>query len=167
MLHDGAFPYLLSATMFLNSLIVFCACYQKHVNMKVLLSLAAAAVLLASCNGTSSSTSSTETHSQQPALFPDYNHAFYPDVISAAAGIGMPFLLQQGFCKSDSINVNDTSLTLTTRAGAAQVYLTYEHYINPSDAPSGLSYYLESSSYTAYGVGQYAAVWPRRMPNAF
>jgi len=131
--------------------------------MKVLLSLVSAAVLLASC----ADAPPTTEQAQQPALFPDYNHAFYPDVISAAAGIGMPFLLQQGFCTSDSISVNDTTLTLTTRAGAAQVYLTYEHYINPSDAPSGLSYYLESSSYTAYGVGQYAAVWPRRMPNAF
>ncbi|MET0393368.1 MAG: hypothetical protein ABW019_09515 [Chitinophagaceae bacterium] len=98
-------------------------------------------------------------HSQPgsgPQLLPAYNDTFYSTVLDAATGVGKPFLLQQGYLQMDGVTVSDTTLIYN-----GQSYNVYERYENP-----GPGYYITSDQYPEFSIGQFASVWPTRMPYA-
>lgn len=87
-------------------------------------------------------------------LLPAYNNGFYPTVLDAAAGVGQPFLLQQGYLQMQGVTVSDTTLVYN-----GKTYKIYEKYENP-----GPGYYIPAAQYAEYNIGQQQAVWPEKIP---
>ena len=99
---------------------------------------------------------------QGPAkLLPNYNDTFYSSVLSAAMGVGGPFLLEQQYLTMPGVTVHDSTLTYN-----GITYPTHEEYVNPVRADT-LEYYLPASKYAEYGISSFLSVWPYKAPNAF
>ena len=92
------------------------------------------------------------------ALLAGYNNSFYPSVLKAAQGIGMPFFLQEHLDTMAGVTVVRDSFLMYQ----GQTYAIHNNYENPDSV-----YYIAQSSYTNYGINAAtAALWPKKIPNA-
>ncbi len=96
-------------------------------------------------------------------LLPNYNSSFYPTVLSAAMGVGQPFLLLQGYAKLQGLTIPNAAGNALVYNG--QTYYAYEKYTNPGTATDAI-YYVNHSEYAAYGSSVFSPIWPKQMPNA-
>lgn len=97
-------------------------------------------------------------------FLPTYNAGFYTDVLSAAQGIGMPFLLAQKYFKSDTVWLKNDSTLLVGRDSV--LYNIYENYVNPDSA--GIpQYFVNADAYDTFGITGLKPIWPMRAPYAF
>ncbi len=95
-----------------------------------------------------------------PPLLPNYNNNFYPTVLQAAQGIGLPFFLQEQLDSIPGIAVSaDTNLV-----SKGYTYPVYNNYENPKP---GMTYFIDSSQYQAFGISDSVkALWPKKLPYA-
>jgi len=93
-------------------------------------------------------------------LLPRYNNSFYPSVLQAAQGIGMPFFLQEQLDTMAGVTVTQDSFLVYSGA----TYAIHNHYENPDP---GSDYYIEAANYASYGISDSVkALWPTKIPNA-
>ncbi len=127
---------------------------------KIFLLLIPVLALMGCNNGSADHHKPTGTNTFLPA----YNAGFYTDVLSAATGVGMPFLLGQKYFSCDSVRVKDSTTLIVGRDSVP--YNIYEHYVNPND--TGITiYFIKDSAYSAFGITALAPIWPSVAPNAF
>jgi len=92
------------------------------------------------------------------ALLPNYNTSFYPTVLQATEGIGMPFFLQEHVDTMAGVTVVRDSFLMYQGA----TYTIFNNYENPDSV-----YYIAASNYANYGINAAtAALWPAKIPNA-
>lgn len=98
--------------------------------------------------------------SGQAQLLPGYNPQLYSNIINAAKGTGMPFLLQQGYLTMPGVEIiNDTTLSYQ-----GHNYKTRNLYQNP--VPNNTNqYYIMASSYGSYLINIFRNVWYLKIPN--
>ena len=96
-----------------------------------------------------------------PFATSSYNDSFYNSVLSAAAGIAQPFLLQQGYLTMPGVTVVDTSLIFNGKK-----YLTSNVYYTPRTT-SRIGFYISSTDYPYYGVANFSSIWSKECPNIF
>jgi hypothetical protein len=96
------------------------------------------------------------------ALLPNYNSTFYPNVLQAAEGVAMPFLLQEQYKTLPAVTVKDDSLLVYNDI----TYAIRNRYLNPN-AQYNNGYYISLADYDNFGIPESEAlVWPYRMPYA-
>ncbi len=97
-------------------------------------------------------------------LLPAYNNAFYNSVLSAAEGVGEPFLLLQGYTFLKGVKVPQPSSGKLIYHN--HVYYVNEKYINPGPGTDNV-YYLNHTNYKVYGITDFSSTWPQQIPNVF
>ncbi len=96
-----------------------------------------------------------------PFATTNYNDSFYTSVLSAATGIGQPFLLQQGYLTMPGVTVIDTSLVYNgIKYPVSQAY-------NTSRTTNNDGFYISPSQYAYYGITNFKSVWKVESPNIF
>ena len=94
-------------------------------------------------------------YSQNDSLIPNYNSAFYTDVLPAAKGVAMPFLVNQKYYAIAGASIVDSTINY-----AGSQYHIHNYYLNPTT-----NYYVASSQYSAYDISSFTSIWPTKCPN--
>ncbi|XZF16244.1 hypothetical protein ACTHGU_08905 [Chitinophagaceae bacterium MMS25-I14] len=104
----------------------------------------------------------TQCKTQTRQLLPDYNTSYYPTVLQAAEGVGMPFLLMQRYKTMTGVTVKNDSLLDYD----GNLYAVHGHYLNPTPTFDN-GYYVQDSNYGTYNISAAEKQeWPYRIPYA-
>jgi hypothetical protein len=103
-----------------------------------------------------------QAQSQSQTLLAGYNSSFYPTVLQAAQGLGMPFLLQQQYKTLPGVTVKQDSFLVYNDI----TYAIHNHYLNPN-AQYNNGYYVAEANYESFNIpDDIAGIWPKRIPYA-
>ena len=95
---------------------------------------------------------------QSQALLPNYNGSYYPNVLQAAQGIGMPFLLQQQYKTQPGVTVKQDSFLVYNDI----TYAIHNHYLNPNKQYDN-GYYVAADSYESYNLPAYFGTYRQQL----